>query len=290
MKLAFTMDDLPLWPQSDPPVGFTAAGIVASIQKALRDNGIEGVYAFSNSWPLDRYPELAQILDDWVADGHHVANHTHSHVQLVDCSADAFIADIDRATAKLAPWMGSAPRQLFRHPLCHWGETDAKRAAINSHLLTADLVPVDVTSWVYEWTFNRAWLAAREVGDRAGETFVFDTFVPFAIAQHRFDAVAAQAWFGEDVPGIALGHNVAFFSEIAGDYFAGLKAAGIDVVSLDQALCGAQQRAVGSVTSSEFVVLQQKLAACAGKPTSKISPDMAEVFAKIAAMADGRAD
>lgn len=290
MKLVFTMDDLPLWPQSDPPPGFTAAGIVAAIRKALHDNGINGVYAFSNSWPLDRGPEMAQILDDWVADGHYVANHTHSHVQSITCDANAFNADIDMADAQLGRWIAHAPRRLFRHPLCHWGETDAKRAAINAHLAARDLTPVDVTSWVYEWTFNRAWLAAREAGDKNAEAFVCDTFVPFAIAQHRFDAAATRDWFREDVPGIALGHNVAFFGEIAVDYFAGLKAAGITFVPLEEALCGAQQRAAGSVTSSEFLVLQQKIATVAGKSTPKIAPEMAETFARIAAMAEGRAD
>ena len=28
MKIAFTMDDLPLWPQSYPPPGYSAEGIV----------------------------------------------------------------------------------------------------------------------------------------------------------------------------------------------------------------------------------------------------------------------
>jgi hypothetical protein len=290
MQLAFTMDDLPLWPQSDPPHGFTAKGIVASIRRALADHGIDGVYAFSNSWPLARDPGLASILDDWVADGHHLANHTHGHIQLIDVSAEVFARDIDAADKNLAPWIGAAPLRLFRHPLCHWGETDEKRRAINLHLSRAGLTPVDVTTWVYEWTWNRAWLAAREAGDRAAERFVFDSFVPFAIAQHRHDAAAAQAWFGEDTPGIALGHNVAFFAEIASDYFGGLIAAGVDFVPLERALTGAQQAAVGSVTSAEFLVLQQKIAASAGRLLPKIAPDMVDVFARAADMAAGRTD
>ena len=52
MKLAFTIDDLPLWPNSYPPEGYTAAGIVEPIVEALDRHGIRGVYAFSNSWAL----------------------------------------------------------------------------------------------------------------------------------------------------------------------------------------------------------------------------------------------
>lgn len=119
MRLAFTLDDLPLWPQSYPPAGYPAEGIVASIRGALKENGISGVYAFCNSWSLEKDPEFAEILDDWVADGHHVANHTHSHIDLPDVTATAFIADIDAAPEHLSPWLSSAPLKLFWHPLCH---------------------------------------------------------------------------------------------------------------------------------------------------------------------------
>jgi hypothetical protein len=290
LQLAFTMDDLPLWPQADPPAGHTASGIVAAICRALSDNGITGVYAFSNSWPLDRDPALSRILDDWLADGHHLANHTHGHIQLPDVTAAAFIADIDRAADRLAPWLAEAPLSLFRHPLCHWGETDAKRATVNDHLHRRGLTPVDVTSWAYEWVWNRAWLAAREAGDRAAERFVFDSFLEFVVAQHRHDSAAAQDWFGESRPSIALGHNVAFFAEIAHDYFATLTCAGVAFVPLAAAIGGAQQAAVGSVTSGSFLVLQQKLAEAAGTPLPRIAPEVAHLHARIAEMAGDRRD
>ena len=290
MQLAFTMDDLPLWPQSLPPDGFSAEGIVRSIRDALTRNRIGGVYAFSNSSPLEQYPEMSGILDDWLADGHHLANHTHAHVMLTEVSADTFADDIDRAQTVLAPWLSQAPLSLFRHPLCHWGETDAKRIAINSHLAQRGLTPVDVTSWVYEWTWNRAWLAARETGDRAAETYVFDSFLTFVVAQHRHDVAAARDWFGEEIPGIALGHNVAFFAEIASDYFRVLAEAGCTFVPLSVALSGAQQAAVGSVTSREFLVLQQKLAHAAGTPLVRIAPDVAPLYDRIVGMAGDRRD
>ncbi len=106
------MDDLPLWPMSYPPAGYTAAGIVQAITQALVLHGIEEVYAFSNSWPLEKHPEFAQILDDWVAAGHHVANHTHGHVQLVDVCRRRSSPDIDWADELLAPVLARAPRSV----------------------------------------------------------------------------------------------------------------------------------------------------------------------------------
>jgi hypothetical protein len=288
LKIAFTMDDLPLWPQSYPPAGYSAEGIVKSVRLALRENGIEGVYSFSNSWPLDKHPEMSAILDDWVADGHHIANHTHSHIELPDVSAEDFMADIDTAEHKLSRWVSQAPMKLFRHPLCHWGETEYKLREVNAHLELRGLTPVDVTSWAYEWTWNRAYRNAMDANDMAAMAFVRESFLEFSVAQLRHDMKTAQAWFGAEIVGITLGHNVPFFADVASDYFAGLKEAGAEFVPLEDALRGPVQSAVGTVVSSEFLVLQQKLASASGHPIPKLPNDQRGLHARISEMAVGQ--
>lgn len=287
MKVAFTMDDLPLWPQSYPPKGYTAKGIVCSIRDALAQNGISGVYAFSNSWPLAENPEFAAILDDWVSDGHHIANHTHGHIQLPDVTAEEFVRDIADADRLLSPWLAQAPLRLFRHPLCHWGETPDKLARVNSFLSTEAMMPVDVTSWVYEWAWNRAYLNALDSKDTAARDFVIESFLDFSVAQLRHDHAAAKAMFGDDVVGITLGHNVPFFADIASDYFGRLIEEGVTFVPLDEALVAPVQPAVGSVVSGKFLVLQQKLADAAGRSTEQIVPDHAETYVRIVEMGKG---
>jgi hypothetical protein len=288
LKIAFTMDDLPLWPQSYPPQGYTAEGIVKSIRKALSENEISGVYSFSNSWPLEKHPALSKILDDWVADGHHVANHTHSHIKLPDVDAEQFIADIDAAETALEPWLREAPMQLFRHPLCHWGETPDKLQKVNSHLESKGLTTVDVTSWAYEWTWNRAYRNAMDANDKAAMEFVRSSFLDFSVAQLRYDMQCAEAWFGEEIIGITLGHNVPFFADIASEYFARLKEHGAEFVPLEEALSGPAQAAVGTVVSGEFLVLHQKLAAAAGQPILKFPDNQTNLHARIVKMAVGQ--
>lgn len=290
MRIAFTIDDLPLWPQSYPPAGYTSEGIVSAIRDALKENGITGVYAFSNSWSLENHPEFSEILDDWCADGHHVANHTHSHVELPDVTAETFIADIDAAERHLAPWLSAAPLKLFRHPLCHWGDTPEKLEKVNYHLEKLGLMAVDVTSWAHEWTWNRAYRTALEAGDEDAKAFVKSSFLDFAAAQLRHDMEAARVWFGEDIVGITLGHNVPFFADIASEYFARLKAEGAIFVPLQDALKGPAQEAVGSVVSRDFLVLQQKLAMKSGRPLPKFPDSQIETYERIVRMAKGRND
>ena len=288
MKAAFTMDDLPLWPMSNPPEGYTAAGIVDAITSALHNHGINGVYAFSNSWALEKHPDMAAILDDWVAAGHHIANHTHNHWHLPNVEAAAFISDIRRADALLAKWIAKAPRRLFRHPLCHWGDTPEKLALVNAALIEDALTPVDVTSWSYEWVWNRAYRNADEAGDQEALTFIRESFLDFSIAQFRHDQAAAKDWFGHEIIGITLGHNVPFFADIADAYFARWIAEGVEFVPLEDALTSPVQDTVGSVVSDKFLVLQQKLADAVGHPTSQIAPDQVETHARIVKMAEGQ--
>ncbi|MFT6073326.1 MAG: hypothetical protein ACJAZ1_000232 [Yoonia sp.] len=143
-----------------------------------------------------------------------------------DVTAAAFIADIDLAEHHLAPWLSKAPLKLCWHPLCYWGETREKLKKVNAHLKDRNLTSVDVTSWAYEWTWNRAYRNALDANDKAAVAFAKKSYLDFSAAQLRHDMIAARAWFGEDTVGITLGHNVPFFADIASDYFSRFKEEG----------------------------------------------------------------
>jgi peptidoglycan-N-acetylglucosamine deacetylase len=143
MKAAFTIDDLPLWPQAYPPEGYTAGGIVDSIIEALDHHKIRGVYAFCNSWSLVKHPEFSRILDRWTDAGHFVGNHTHAHAELNDVRAEEYIDEIDLADVHLAPWLSKAPSKFFRYTLCHWGDTEEKRERVRSHLSERGYIPAE---------------------------------------------------------------------------------------------------------------------------------------------------
>jgi hypothetical protein len=47
MRVAFTLDDIPLWPRSHPPNGYSVASIMKNISDALVRNGIRDVYGLA---------------------------------------------------------------------------------------------------------------------------------------------------------------------------------------------------------------------------------------------------
>ena len=64
MRMAFTLDDLPVFPHLALPEGDTPYSVAARIIECLDRNGVSGVFALANSWPLDVEPAYARILDD----------------------------------------------------------------------------------------------------------------------------------------------------------------------------------------------------------------------------------
>jgi hypothetical protein len=288
MKVAFTIDDLPLWPNSYPPEGYTAAGIVDSILEALDRNGIEQIYAFSNSWALLKHPELTSLMDRWVDAGHHVANHTHNHPELNDVSAERYIEEIDLAEEHLSPWLSRAPKRYFRHTLNLWGNTEEKLTKVNAHLEKRGYTVAEVTSFLHEWEWNRAYKNLLKANDSDGIAFLRESFLDFCVAQIRYDTECAKNWFGSDFLGIALGHFIPFFADFADDLFARLLEEGVQFISLEEATSDPVYDDVCSVVSEEFLVYHQKLAHARGNPMPIIAPNLQPTYDKIEQMAEGQ--
>jgi len=288
MKVAFTIDDLPLWPNSYPPKGYTAEGIVEAILGALDRHRLNRVYAFSNSWALLKHPELTRLMDQWVGAGHHIANHTHSHPELNDVSAEQYIEEIDMAEQHLDPWLSKAPKRYFRHTLNLWGDTEEKLTKVKAHLDNKGYTIAEVTSWLYEWEWNRAYKSFLETDDCGDIAYLKQSFLDFSVAQLRYDAECAKKWFGADFLGITLGHFIPFFAAIADDLFARLLEEGIEFVPLEEATSDPIYECVCSVVSDQFLVYHQKLAHARGELMPIVVPSFQSTYDKIEQMAEGQ--
>ena len=134
MRIALTLDDLPIWPHEACPSDTSPSEIASSIVDMLAKHYVSGVYAFANSWPLEVDPLWRSVLDEWVEAGHHIGNHTHSHVLLNDVSAEHYIQDVTAADELLRPWVSQAPSKTFRYTLNLWGNTEEKRLRVKAYL------------------------------------------------------------------------------------------------------------------------------------------------------------
>ncbi|AXI53651.1 hypothetical protein C1J05_03235 [Sulfitobacter sp. JL08] len=272
MQMAFTLDDLPVYPHMALPDGYTPHSVATQIIGAFARNGVSGVFALANSWPLDIEPTYERILDDWVAAGHHIGNHTHTHPLLNETSAEDFIHDISVADELLAPWINKAPLRAFRHPLELWGNTEEKRVRVNEHIERLAYRSAGVTSWFYEWEWDRAWRHLLQTGRSEEAERLKTDFVEYAAAQVAHDAAVCKSVFGREIVGIGLIHPVAFFTEVADAFFASLFADGVAFVSLAEALDDPAYVRSGSFVSDAFEVYQIKVAAADGRALDAVPP------------------
>jgi hypothetical protein len=287
MEAAFTLDDLPHWPHAAYPKGYTAESVADALIDGLAANGVPGVYAFCNSAALVEQPGLAAVLDRWVDAGHQVGNHTHGHPNLNEVSAEHYIEHIDLADRYLAPWMAKASGRYFRYTLNMWGDTEEKRHRVKAHLTASGYRIAEVTSFFYEWRFNAAYEKCLAQDDGEGIAFLKKSFIDYSIAQLRYDMESATAYFGRDIKGILLGHNVPFFAEVAGDLLAALRQAGLTFIPFEDAATDpVYERAAGGVCE-KFLIYQQKLTLLDGAPVARVAPDCVETHDRVAEMARG---
>jgi peptidoglycan/xylan/chitin deacetylase (PgdA/CDA1 family) len=281
MRMAFTLDDLPVYPHMALPDGHTPQSVAAQIIDSLGRNGVSGVFALANSWALDVDQEYEHILDDWLAAGHHIGNHTHSHPLLNETSADDFIHDINVADELLAPWIAKAPLRAFRHPLELWGNTEEKLVQVNAHLDRLAYQSAGVTSWFYEWEWDRAWRHLLQTGRTQDAERLKAEFVDYAAAQVAHDAENCRNVFGHEVIGIGLIHPVAFFTEVADAFFARLFAEGVAFVPLSEALDDPAYVRSGSIVTDAFQVYQIKMATADGRALDAVPPTHKAVIERV---------
>ena len=281
MRIALTLDDLPIWPHEACPPDTSPGQIALSIVETLAKHDISGVYAFANSWPIEVDPQWRSVLDDWVKAGHHVGNHTHSHVMLNDVSAERYIHDVAVADELLRPWLSQAPSKTFRYTLNLWGDTEEKRLKVKAYLDQAEYIPADVTTWLFEWEWDRAWrhLRQEERTDEARQ--LEEDYVQFCIAQLRHDQQCCRDFFGREPVGILLGHNVQFFAVTLDALLTAMSTNGVEFVALEEAISDSLYNRVGSVVSSEFLVYQQKLAASDGRSLPCIAPGFEAMMGQV---------
>ena len=132
VKVAITMDDMLMWRGVPVPKNYSSLGIARAMTSALTHHGATDVYAFSNTAPAEDDPELFRVFDHWVAQGHHVANHTHHHASINWVDAATYIGDIERTEEIIGRWASRAPRRYFRYCNDMWGDTAEKQAAVGA--------------------------------------------------------------------------------------------------------------------------------------------------------------
>jgi peptidoglycan/xylan/chitin deacetylase (PgdA/CDA1 family) len=281
VKLAITMDDMLLFRGVPMPKGYSSVAIASAMTQALEHHGAKGVYAFSNTAPADEDPELLRVFDHWVEHGHHVANHTHYHASINWVEADTYIGDIERTEKIIARWAALAPQRCFRYCNDMWGDTAEKQATVGAYLARHGYTPVPVSVGFRDTRFHPAYWRTLKAGDREGVAFLRRAFVDTALHELRLHAENARAVFGRDPVHIWLIHGTPLGGDCLDEILDRFEAAGVQFVSLAEAMADPMNALVPPRVSPEFIHQPEKWALAHGIRVDDRPPPILEEIEKL---------
>jgi peptidoglycan-N-acetylglucosamine deacetylase len=203
-QLAITMDDLPV--HGPLPEGETRRSVAERIVASFLAAGVPEVYGFMNGAQVEREPESGAALRVWVSAGYPLGNHTWSHRNLNQVSAEEFEAEIVRNEASLEDFAPGTDWRWFRYPFLAEGTDAAKRDSVRAVLAQRGYRIAAVTMDFSDWQWNDAYARCMALGDpqamEALESAYSDT-VREGI--HRSRSLS-QTLYGRDIPYVLLTH------------------------------------------------------------------------------------
>ncbi len=231
--VAVTFDDLPLNGELAPNT--TRAGIVADVLPILSKFGLPPVYGFVNAKKLEGSDDGAAALRAWVAGGQHVGNHTYSHIDLHQSSAEAFLADLRGDEPVLELLDNTGNWRWLRYPYLREGDTVEKRRQVRAALRDRNYRIAQVTLDYEDYLWNTPYARCLATHDAKSIAWLRSSYLDTAKAYLRANRQMADLVFGHPINHVLLLHLGAFSSTILPDLFALMKKEGFTFVTLEQA-------------------------------------------------------
>ncbi|KQM24540.1 MULTISPECIES: polysaccharide deacetylase family protein [unclassified Sphingomonas] len=170
----------------------------------------------------------------YVKAGHVIANHSFSHPALKSMTAEAYLADIDRASGWLMGRKGLRP--WFRFPFLDEGGTDkAKRDAVRAGLAARKLSNGYVTVDGSDWNIEGLTLEARKAGKPVDMDALRDLYVETHVESAEFSDRLAKQALGRQPVQVMLLHETDLAAYWIADLVAALRKKGWEIVTADVA-------------------------------------------------------
>jgi peptidoglycan/xylan/chitin deacetylase (PgdA/CDA1 family) len=233
VKLAFTFDDLPV--HGLLPPGETRVAIARRIVAALRAAKTPPIYGFINGASAETEPDSAPVLETWRDADFPLGNHTWSHMNAGQHTAEEFEADVQRDEPLLAKLMSAADWHWFRYPYLSEGETPGKRAQLRGFLAERGYRVAGVTMSFGDYLFNDPYARCAAKGDRQAVAHLERDYLSAARDSLRFSRALSHTLYRRDIPYVLLMHVGAFDARMLPRLLRFYRSQGVELVSLSEA-------------------------------------------------------
>jgi peptidoglycan/xylan/chitin deacetylase (PgdA/CDA1 family) len=274
-RIAFSFDDVP----RRPGAFMTSEQRTQRLIAALRRSGVRQAAFFVTPGHFEEpYGAGGEArIAAYVRAGHVIANHSWSHRWLSRVGAQAYLADIDRASAWFTGRRGYRP--WFRYPFLDEGTRrgaeptarDAVRAGLAERRLLNGYVTVDSYDWYLDDLANRA----RAAGLAMDMAALRDLYVEIVVDAAEFADALAVRTMGRRPVQVALMHETDLEAMFLADAIAALRRRGWRVATMDQAY----RDPIARITPDARYLGGGRLTAianAAGRPASELVPALNE--------------
>jgi peptidoglycan-N-acetylglucosamine deacetylase len=226
--IAITFDDATL---PDGPL-LDGAERTHRLVAALDSAGVEEAMFFVTTGNVEREAG-AERVRRYAAAGHALANHSHSHEWLHKTDTEAYIADVDRAIARLAEFDGVEP--YYRFPYLDEGRELAKRDRLREALRERGLQNGYVTVDTWDWYLVDLTREAIEAGVEFDPDDLRDLYVDVITRSTEYYDAMATRTLGRSPKHVLLLHENDLAALFVDDLVAALEARDFRIIPATEA-------------------------------------------------------
>ncbi|MBT2135029.1 polysaccharide deacetylase family protein [Croceibacterium sp. LX-88] len=230
-RIAISFDDVPRHPGGFMTPDQRTAALITGLAQA----GVEqaGFFVTTGNLDTDFGKGGEERIRAYVAAGHVIGNHSHSHTWLSQNTAADYVSDLDRAEAWLAGKPGKRP--WYRFPYLDEGRDLARRDALRTALRERGLMNAYVTIDDYDWAIDDLARKAVEAKRPIDRDALRDLYVETIVGTADFYDAMARETLGRQPAHVLLLHETDLAGLFIVDLIKGLRAAGWTIVTLDEA-------------------------------------------------------
>jgi peptidoglycan/xylan/chitin deacetylase (PgdA/CDA1 family) len=228
--IAITVDDIPQHGGMAP--GETRLDLSRRIVAALKTESIPA-YGFINGARAEDADSISAV-EHW-AEAFPVGNHSWSHPNLNDVTADQYVAEIIANEPMLQRLSKGRDWRWFRYPFLAEGEDPEKRGAVRQVLAQRGYRIAAVTMDFSDWAYNDVYARCAAKGDEAAIAALEEDWLDAVRHSAKGSRAVAKGLYGRDVPYVLLTHIGSFDARMFPRMIALYREMGFDFVSLERA-------------------------------------------------------